>query len=65
MLVYAAIAAGILGHVTRRGSQASAFLLFILLTLAITLILDLDKPRTGSIVVSQAPLLDLQASIKR
>jgi hypothetical protein len=68
LVVYAAISAGILGYVTRgtgRGTRIIAFLLFILLTLAITLILDLDKPRTGSIVVSQAPLLDLQASIKR
>jgi hypothetical protein len=67
LLVYAAISAGILGYVTqgtRRGTQISATLLFILLTLAITLILDLDRPRTGSIVVSQGPLLDLQASIK-
>ena len=67
LLVYATISAGILGYVTRgtrRGTQVSATLLFILLTLAITLILDLDRPRTGSIVVSQAPLLDLKASIK-
>ena len=67
LLVYAVISAGILGYVTqgnRRGTQISAVLLFVLLTLAITLILDLDRPRTGSIVVSQAPLLDLKASIK-
>lgn len=67
LLVYAAISAGILGYViqgNRRGSQISAVLLFVLLTLAITLILDLDRPRTGSITVSQAPMLDLKASIK-
>jgi hypothetical protein len=56
VLTLVVYAAGILGQVTRRGSQASAFLLFILLTLAITLILDLDRPRTGSIVVSQASI---------
>jgi hypothetical protein len=68
LLVYAVISAGILGYVTRgnrRGTHVSAVLLFVLLTLAISLILDLDRPRTGSIVVSQAPLLDLKASIKR
>jgi hypothetical protein len=67
LLVYAVISAGILGYVTqgiRRGTHVSAVLLFVLLTLAIGLILDLDRPRTGSIVVSQAPLLDLKASIK-
>ncbi|HEX4365599.1 MAG TPA: hypothetical protein VH023_02155 [Rhodopila sp.] len=66
LLVYAVISAGILGYMTqanRRGMQISSVLLFVLLTLAITLILDLDRPRTGSIVVSQAPLLDLKASI--
>jgi hypothetical protein len=67
LLVYAVISAGILGYVTqgnRRGTQISSALLFVLLTLAISLILDLDRPRTGSIVVSQAPLLDLKASIR-
>jgi hypothetical protein len=67
LVVYAAISAGILGYVTRgtgSGTRITAFLLLILLTLAITLIRDLDRPRTGSIVVSQAPLLDLKTSIR-
>ncbi|WP_158921750.1 hypothetical protein [Acidisphaera sp. S103] len=67
LLAYAVISAGILGYVTRgnrRDAQISAFVLFVLVTLAITLVLDLDRPRTGSIVVSQAPLLDLKASLK-
>lgn len=67
LLAYAVISAGILGYVTRgnrRDAQISAFVLFVLVALAITLVLDLDRPRTGSIVVSQAPLLDLKASLK-
>jgi hypothetical protein len=68
LVLYALISAGILGHATSgnpRRSQISAGVLFVLLTLAITLILDLDRPRVGSIVVSQAPLLDLKATLNQ
>jgi hypothetical protein len=52
-----------MGNVDILPLWAAAPILFVLLTLAITLILDLDRPRTGSILVSQAPLLDLKASL--
>jgi hypothetical protein len=38
-------------------------LLPVLIVLVITLIIDLDRPRSGFILVSQQPLLDLQASL--
>ena len=60
LLIYALISAGVLGYVMRGNSRISAFVLFVLLALAITLILDLDRTRTGTIVVSQAPMLDLR-----
>jgi hypothetical protein len=66
LIVYAAISAAIVGYVvggTGGRPRISAVILFALTTLAITLILDLDRPRTGSIVVSQAPLVDLKQSI--
>ncbi|HEX3158064.1 MAG TPA: hypothetical protein VHQ45_06080 [Gemmatimonadaceae bacterium] len=66
LLLYAFVAAGMLGFVTgggRKRSRAPSFILLLLLTLALMLILDLDRARTGTITVSQAPLVDLRASI--
>jgi len=65
LLLYALVAAGMLGSVTggRKRSRAPSFILLLLLTLALTLILDLDRARTGTITVSQAPLADLRASM--
>jgi hypothetical protein len=63
---YAVISAGLLGHATaagRRPAQVGAAVLFALLALAITLVLDLDRPRLGSIVVSQQPLIDAKAAL--
>jgi hypothetical protein len=67
LAIYAVIAAGIVGYVM--GTSASRHrmvtaLLFLLLTLAITLILDLDRPRDGAITVSQQPMLDVRASMQ-
>ena len=36
----------------------------VLLTLAFALIVELDTPRTGTILVSQQPLIDLKASMR-
>jgi len=35
----------------------------VLLALAITLILDLDRPQQGSILVPQQPMLDVRAAM--
>ena len=62
--VYAMVSAGVLGYVLaggRRPHRALSTLLFVLLTLAIGLILDLDRARSGSIRVSQLPMEKLVA----
>ena len=46
-----------------RRHLAVTTILFGLLALAITLILDLDRPRRGSILVSQQPMIDVRASM--
>lgn len=63
LVIYALVAAGVLGAdaAHRRGATT---LMFLLLTLALTLILDLDRPRGGAIVVSQAPMARLVESLK-
>ncbi|WP_430423616.1 hypothetical protein [Phenylobacterium sp.] len=64
LAVYALVSAGVLGSALdaagRRGRGMST-LLFLLLTLAITVILDLDRPQEGAIRISQQPLADLVA----
>lgn len=58
LLLYGAIAAAFLGYshpMTRRYFVAST-IQFVLLAMAFTLIIDLDRPRTGLVEVSQAPL---------
>ncbi|WP_396617491.1 hypothetical protein ACHZ97_09520 [Lysobacter soli] len=62
LAVFALLAAGMVGY--ERGSQRKATtLLFVLLTLAITLVLDLDRPSSGATVVPQDPMLELKASM--
>lgn len=60
--IYTLIAAAMIGY--RKGEhRAAATVLFVLLTLAATLILDLDQPNTGPIKVSQQPMIDVRASM--
>jgi hypothetical protein len=62
LLLFALLTAGLVGY--ERGAQRrSATLLFVLLTLAVTLVIDLDRPTTGPTRVSQQPMLDLRASM--
>lgn len=66
LIVYAGVCALLLGYVMgafgNRHRVASS-LLFVLLALTIGLILDLDRPLSGGIRVSQQPLIDLVADI--
>jgi hypothetical protein len=39
------------------------FILFVLLTLSLSLILDLDRPWRGGITISQQPMIDLVEGI--
>jgi len=64
--LYAIGAAGMLGYaVTAAGGRhrGASLVLFVLLTLAMELILDLDRPRSGKIHVSQAPMADALAAM--
>lgn len=39
-------------------------LLFVLLAMTIGMVLDLDRPRSGAIVVDQSPLVDVRAAMR-
>lgn len=62
LLVYATIACLILGYAlggAPRRHRLVGCALFVLLALAVSIILDLDRPRRGAIRVSQEPMTDL------
>jgi hypothetical protein len=65
--LYALLSAGIVGYVLgRRGDRRHAVVsmtLFLLLSLAFTLILDLDRPWSGSIRISPQPIIDARAAM--
>lgn len=68
LVLFAAVAAAMLGLVSGSGkhpSRSSAIILLLLLALSLGLILDMDRPRRGTIKVSQQPLIDLQASMRK
>jgi hypothetical protein len=61
-----ALALGTLGYsvgLSGRRSFASALILILALGAVITLVIDLDRPQDGFLMVSQQPLLDLQQQI--
>jgi hypothetical protein len=62
LALFALLAAGMVGY--ERGTQRKATtLMFVLLTLAVTLVIDLDRPTTGVTNVPQGPMLDLRESM--
>jgi hypothetical protein len=65
--LYALMSAGIVGYVLgrkgRRHSLVTA-ILFLLLTLAMILILDLDRPWSGGITLSAQPIIDARAGLE-
>lgn len=62
LALFAIVSAAMVGY--ERGAQRRATtMLFVLLTLAVTLVLDLDRPSTGILNVPQQPLIDLQRSL--
>jgi hypothetical protein len=67
MLLYAAIAAVLMGysHPIDRRFLIPSSVQFVLLAIALALIVDLDRPRTGYVQVSQAPLMRAAESIRR
>lgn len=60
LMIFALLAAAMVGY--EHGKQwRSTTLLFVLLTLAVSLVMDLDSPSTGITNVSQQPMIDLRA----
>ncbi|MBA4011136.1 MAG: hypothetical protein C0481_04650 [Phenylobacterium sp.] len=62
LLVYAALSCVMLGYVlqyTGKHHRIAANMLVLLLTIALVLILDIDRPRSGAITISQQPLEQL------
>ncbi len=63
LVVFSLIAAAILGYTGGahgRLTRTANWAFFVLVTLAIGLVLDLDRPRTGLVTVSQLPMLELE-----
>jgi len=68
LLLYAVLSMVLLGYILAangRPHRVATGLLLVLLTLALVVILDLDRPRSGAIQVSQQPLEDLRASLQQ
>jgi len=66
MLLYATIAALLMGysHPIDRRFLIPSSVQFVLLAIALALIVDLDRPRSGLVQVSQAPILRVAASTR-
>jgi len=68
LLIYAILSMIMMGSLlasNRQPHRGETVLLILLLTLAHVVILDLDRPRTGAIQVSQQPMEELERSIAR
>lgn len=64
LIVYLVTTAAVLGYVLRgRRGWISAGFLLVLLTLALALIIDIDRPTLGGIVEGQGPMRALQKSL--
>jgi RsiW-degrading membrane proteinase PrsW (M82 family) len=67
LILYALMSAGIVGYVLGGAGQRHRVvttILFALLALALLLILDLDRPWSGGITVSQQPMIDARAAMR-
>jgi len=67
LVLYALVAAAIMGHGLAPGERrhfVSTSGLFVLVALAISLIIDLDSPRIGSVRVPQGPMQHVAAQVQ-
>jgi hypothetical protein len=64
LVMYLLTTAGVLGYVmTGRNGRATSMFLLLLLTLALALIVDINRPTMGTITESQAPMELLRAGL--
>lgn len=66
LILFSLITAAIIGYSTglqRKVNRPINIAFFTLLSLAILMVLDLDRPRSGVVRVSQQPMIDLQADM--
>jgi len=63
LMIYVAISAATLGHISGGGRRGSTAILMVLLATAFTLILDIDASNRGGVAESQEPMRDLKAVI--
>jgi hypothetical protein len=67
VVLFALMSAAIVGYVlggAGRQHRVVTSILFMLLTLSLLLILDLDRPWTGGITISQQPMADARAAMR-
>lgn len=67
LVLYSALSMVMLGYILAINGhrhEVATGLLLVLLTLAFGIILDLDRPQGGAILVSQQPLIEMRASMK-
>lgn len=67
LILFAFIAQGILGYVLgdpERRQRVLGVVLSGLLTMALVLVIDLDRPWSGAVQVSQQPMLDLRENLR-
>jgi hypothetical protein len=65
LLLYAVLSAAMLGYTSAakgRPQRIATISVLVLLTLALVMILDIDRPRSGAIQISQQPLEELKQS---
>lgn len=68
LIIYAVVTAAIMGYSlapSRRRYFAASATLFFLVALSITLILDLDRPRSGTVTINQDPMMRAAQSIRQ
>jgi hypothetical protein len=65
LLLYAVLSAAMLGYTSAakgKPQRIATVSVLMLLTMALVMILDIDRPRSGAIQVSQQPLEELKQS---